>query len=120
MATNEAIKTLDSAQRGMGGNTGARPTTLGEQTSKVAEDVRELGNIALSGAGDALKSVKERGSEAVDMVRERGHEALEKGRERVGQAREGFEGYVAENPFKTVLIAAGIGALIGYSLRNRD
>lgn len=117
MATNEAIKNLDSAQRG---NLGNRATTLGEQASKVGEDVRELGNIALAGAGDAIKAVKERGSEAVEMVRERGQEALEKGRDRANQARDGFEGYVAENPFKTVLIAAGIGALIGYSLRSRD
>lgn len=86
-----------------------RPTTLGEQTSKVAEDVRELGHIALSGAGDAIQTVKERGSEM-----------LEKGKAKAESAREGFEGYVAENPFKTVLIAAGIGALIGYSLRRRD
>lgn len=87
---------------------GTRPT-LSEQTSKVAEDVRELGNIALGNAGDALHTMKERGSQA-----------LEKGKEKAGQAREGFEEYVAENPFKTVLIAAGIGALIGYGLRSRN
>jgi|GEM_PF-3400211 len=115
--TNEAMQNLESTSRS---HTGGRATTLGEQTSKVAEDVRELGSMALAGAGDAIKTVKERGSEAVDKVRERGQEALEKGRERMGEAREGFEGYVAENPFKTVLIAAGIGALIGYSLRSRE
>lgn len=89
-------------------NRGTR-ATLGEQTHKVAEDVRELGNIALGTAGEALNTVKERGSKA-----------LEKGKERAGEAREGFEEYVAENPFKTVLIAAGIGALIGYGLRSRN
>jgi len=112
-ATNESTHNIETATR-------ARSTTLGEQTGKIAEDVRELGNMALAGAGDALKTVKERGSETVERVRERGHEALEKGRERMSEARDGFEGYVMENPFKTVLIAAGIGALIGYSLRNRS
>jgi ElaB/YqjD/DUF883 family membrane-anchored ribosome-binding protein len=86
-----------------------RPTTLGEQTNKVAEEVRELGNVALSSASDAIQTVKDRGSEMI-----------EKGKAKAESAREGFEGYVAENPFKTVLIAAGIGALIGYSLRRRD
>lgn len=115
--TNETIQNLDSATRS---HTGGRAHTLGEQTGKVADEVRELGNMALAGAGEALKNVKERGSEAVEKARERGSEALEKGRERMSEARDGFEGYVSENPFKTVLIAAGIGALIGYSLRNRN
>lgn len=86
--------------------------TLGEQTSKVAEDVRELGHIALAGAGEALQSVKE-------SARDKGQQLLEKGKEKVETARDGFEGYVSENPFKAVLIAAGVGALIGYSLRSR-
>jgi ElaB/YqjD/DUF883 family membrane-anchored ribosome-binding protein len=94
--------------------------TLGEQTHKVAEDVRELGNIALSGASDALHTVRERGAEVVEHARERGGELLEKGREKAVTARDGFETYVADNPFKAVLIAAGVGALIGYSLRNRN
>ena len=92
--------------------TGATTRSLSEQTSKVAEDVRELGHIALTGAGDALHSVKE-------SVKERGSELLEKGKHKAEVAREGFEGYVAENPFKSMLIAAGIGALIGYSLRSK-
>jgi ElaB/YqjD/DUF883 family membrane-anchored ribosome-binding protein len=99
---------------------GNRATTFGEQTSKVAEDVRELGNIALSGAGDAIQSVKERGNEVIENARERGQQLLEKGKTKAVNARDGFEGYVAENPFKAVLIAAGIGALIGFSLRSRN
>jgi ElaB/YqjD/DUF883 family membrane-anchored ribosome-binding protein len=89
-------------------NAGNRKT-LGEQTSKVAEDVRELGNMAFAGAGEAL-----------DHARERGKNLLERGKDKAVQARDGFEDYVAEHPFKSVLIAAGIGALIGYSLRNRS
>lgn len=82
--------------------------TLGEQSARVVADVRELGNIALSGAGDALQSVKERGNEL-----------LEQGREKYDDAKDGFERYVSDNPFKSVLIAAGVGVLIGYALRSR-
>jgi ElaB/YqjD/DUF883 family membrane-anchored ribosome-binding protein len=98
---------------------GDHTATFGEQTKRVTEDVRELGKMALTGAGDALNSVKERGSEAIEHARERGGELLEQGREKLEGARDGFEEYVAENPFKAVLIAAGIGALIGYGLRGR-
>jgi ElaB/YqjD/DUF883 family membrane-anchored ribosome-binding protein len=109
-ATQESSTNPISNQRT---GSGGRPTTLSEQTSKVAEDVRELGHIALSGAGDALHSVKERGTEMLEK-------GLEKGKAKAEDARASFEGYVAENPFKSVLIAAGIGALIGYSLRRRE
>ena len=97
-----------------------RAKTLGEQTGKVVEDVRELGSLALSGAGDLLESAKERGGAVVDSARQRGREVIDSGRTRLADARDGFESYVSENPFKAVLIAAGIGALIGYSLRNRN
>jgi len=115
MATHEMTGNRSGGSRMESPN---RPT-IAEQTSKVAEDVRELGNIALAGAGEALQSVKERGSEALERAKEKGHDLLEKGRERVNRTRDGFEDYVAEHPFKSVLIAAGVGALIGYSLSLR-
>ena len=90
-----------------------RAPTLGEQSKKVAEDVRELGSLAVAGASDALQAVKERGSQALEAARERGKAGVER-------ARDGFEGYVSENPFKSILIAVGVGALLGYSLRSRN
>jgi len=94
--------------------------TLGEQTKRVTDDVRELGKMAISSASDALNDVKERGSEMVEHARERGSELLHDGREKLEGARDGFEEYVAENPFKSVLIAAGVGALIGFAMRGRS
>jgi ElaB/YqjD/DUF883 family membrane-anchored ribosome-binding protein len=102
-STPDSVHTIPSQARS---NVGTR--SIGEQTSKVAEDVRELGHIALTGAGEAIQSVKDKGSAALDM-----------GREKASAAREGFEGYVAENPFKSVLMAAGVGALLGYALRSK-
>jgi ElaB/YqjD/DUF883 family membrane-anchored ribosome-binding protein len=97
-----------------------RTTSFGEQTRKVADDVRELGSMAVTGAGEALQSLKERGSEAVEGARERAHDTLEQGKQQLVKARDGFEGYVTENPFKSILIAAGVGALLGYTLRSRN
>jgi ElaB/YqjD/DUF883 family membrane-anchored ribosome-binding protein len=99
---------------------GERTQTLSEQSRKVAEDVRELGNIAVAGAGEALQSLKERGAEAVEGVRDHAQKSLEQGKKQLGKARDGFEDYVAENPFKSILIAVGVGTLLGYSLRSRN
>lgn len=79
-----------------------RAQSLIEQSQKVADDVRELGSIAVGSASDALQAVGERGKAGVV------------------KARDGIEGYVAENPFKALLIAAGVGALLGYSLSRRS
>ncbi len=102
------------------GRAAQQARTMGEQTGKIAADVRELGSMAIGSASEALESVKERGAEVLENVKERGGEVLEDTRERLGRAKDGFGDYVAENPFKSVLIAAGIGALIGYSLRSRN
>jgi ElaB/YqjD/DUF883 family membrane-anchored ribosome-binding protein len=83
-------------------------STLGEQSGRVAAEARELGHMALASAGDALKHAKERGTDLLDS-----------GRVRLEDAKDGFGRYVGENPFKSVLIAAGVGALIGIMLRSR-
>lgn len=90
-----------------------RAQTLGDQSRKVADEVRELGSMAVAGASEALQAVKERGSQAFDTARERSKVGIEK-------ARDGFEGYVSENPFKAILMAVGVGALLGYGLRSRN
>jgi ElaB/YqjD/DUF883 family membrane-anchored ribosome-binding protein len=115
MASNDSIL---QPQAGRSQQQHAR--TMGEQTGKIAADVRELGSMALGSATEALENVKARGSEVLENVKERGGEVLSETRERVTRAKDGFGDYVAENPFKPVLIAAGIGALIGYGLRNRN
>lgn len=75
--------------------------TLTEQSNKILEDVRELKSIALSTAGDAIGGVRERGTAVL------------------GRRRDDFDHYVAENPLRAILVAAGIAALIGYCMRGR-
>lgn len=115
MATpNELQPHVPSTSRS---STGNRGPSLGEQTGKVADDVRELGHLALAGAGEAIQHAKERGNEALGSARERGEELLEKGRERMTKSGESLESYIIEHPFKSVLLAAGIGLLFGYMRR---
>ena len=82
--------------------------TLGEQSHRVLDEVKELGNTALASASDAAS-----------RLRERGAAALESGKERAVEAKGQFDTVVSDNPVKSVLIALGIGAAIGYALRRR-
>jgi ElaB/YqjD/DUF883 family membrane-anchored ribosome-binding protein len=83
--------------------------SFGEQSSRVAEEVQELGRVALSSAGEAAANLKEKGQSA-----------LEVGREKAKMAKGKFDDVVSENPMKSVLIALGVGVVLGYALRRRS
>lgn len=95
-----------------------------DQVRETAENVRDR----LSDAGAQLR---ERSSEAVDTLRGAGSEArrvaqeqmghfrdtaseyLDQGRERAKQLSENMESQIIEMPFRSVLIAAGVGFVLG-------
>ncbi len=82
--------------------------TFGEQSGRVAEEVQELGRVALANAGEAASTLKEKGQSA-----------LEAGREKAKTAKSKFDDVVSEHPMKSVLIAVGVGVVLGYALQRR-
>jgi|SRR4051812_25402643 ElaB/YqjD/DUF883 family membrane-anchored ribosome-binding protein len=82
--------------------------SFGEQSSRVAEEVQELGRVALANAGEAASHLKERGQAA-----------METGREKAKDAKNKLDDIVMEHPMKSVLIAVGVGVVLGYALRSR-
>jgi len=90
-----------------GNRSGAR--SFGEQSTRVAEEVQELGRVALTSAGEAATTLKAKGQHA-----------LEAGREKAKNAKSQFDDVVAEHPLKSVLIALGVGVALGYALRRRS
>jgi ElaB/YqjD/DUF883 family membrane-anchored ribosome-binding protein len=95
-----------------GSNAAARTTTsrdttlesLAEESSKIIDDASELGRRAMSTAGHAVKG-----------LRDEGQAALESGRKKALRYKDRFDGLVSENPAKSVLIALGVGALLGFT-----
>jgi ElaB/YqjD/DUF883 family membrane-anchored ribosome-binding protein len=75
---------------------------LGAQAKKVTEDIQELGGIA----GEAAQ-------EKLGQLRETASDRYEEGREKVQQVERTFEQYVQEHPVKSLLIAAGVGLVLG-------
>ena len=71
-------------------------------TQTVKEDLKELGGRASEMAQEKLEQVKA-GAE----------EWVQEGRERVEQMEESLERYIAEHPIKSMLIAAGVGLIVG-------
>ncbi len=67
-----------------------------------------------------ISGIRQRTHESVDKImdkaesmRENGEEAMDNLKEKVVMTRENVDGYIRKNPEKSVLIAAGIGAVAG-------
>ena len=58
-------------------------------------------------------------SEAASDLRSGVGEYLSKGKERLVEMQEGFEGQVQEHPIRSILIAAGVGIVIGALICRR-
>ncbi len=74
--------------------------TFGDQSRKILDDVQELGGIA----ADNLKS--------------QGAELLDGGRDRFKKAQRNLERYIGAHPMKSMLMAIGVGALVGFFVKR--
>ena len=83
--------------------------SFAEQSGRVVEEVRELGRVAVANAGDAASN-----------LREKGKHALEAGVKGARKVTGRIDDIITENPWKSVLISLGVGAIIGYALRRRS
>jgi len=82
---------------------------LSAQSGRVADEVRELGRVAVAEAAHAAAH-----------LREKGKHALGTGVKRARKAKVRFDELIAENPVKSLLIALGAGALLGFILRRKS
>ncbi len=80
----------------------------GSTANEVKEELAEAGAHAKA----AAKKTKE-------VVQEAGRDVYASGREQVQSAQGALETYVKDQPIKTVLIAAGVGLLLGSILARR-
>jgi ElaB/YqjD/DUF883 family membrane-anchored ribosome-binding protein len=62
--------------------------------------------------------LKEAAADVAHTVRDRAGDYIEAGRAKARDWEEGVEGYVQEKPLQSLMIAAGIGLLIGLLWRR--
>ena len=87
-------------QGGMGG--GGATEQLRDTASQVAGQVRDM-------AGQVRDSAREQ----YEHLRDTAGEYYDQGREKAQQWQQGIEQYVQDQPVKALLIAAGVGVLLG-------
>jgi ElaB/YqjD/DUF883 family membrane-anchored ribosome-binding protein len=83
-------------------NQGSATDQLRDKATDVADKVRDIGNQATQAA-----------QEQFSHLRENANEYFDQGREKAQQWQHELEEYVHEQPLKALLIAAGIGVVLG-------
>ena len=75
---------------------------LRESAQQVRENLRDLGS-----------QVRDSATQQYEQLRDQASEYYERGRERAMEMEQSLEQYVQEKPIQSLLIAAGIGMLLG-------
>jgi ElaB/YqjD/DUF883 family membrane-anchored ribosome-binding protein len=79
-----------------------------EQAQQVGQNLRDLGG-----------QVRDAAREKYQQLSEQAQEYYQHGRQKAQEWEEGLESYIQEKPLQAVLIAAGIGVLIGLLWKRR-
>jgi len=101
-------------------------STSGNRSGARAQDegtLQDSLSAAAQAAKDAASDVVERGraaaSDLVDRGRAAASDMVDRGRESVDHARERLSDRVRERPLTSVLVAGGIGLLVGMLIARR-
>lgn len=75
---------------------------LRESAKEVKENLRELGS-----------QVRDTATQQYEQLREQASDYYQQGRDRAMEMEQSLEQYVQEKPIQSLLIAAGVGVLLG-------
>ncbi len=84
------------------GQAGQEQTNLSETAANVSQNLRDMGT-----------QVRDVASEKYDQLRSQASDYYQQGRERATEWEQSLETYVHEKPIQAVMMAAGIGVLLG-------
>lgn len=75
---------------------------LADTASQVGQNIRDMGN-----------QVRDMASTGYQQLRDQASSYYEEGRQRAADWEQGVESYIQEKPLQSVMIAAGVGVLLG-------
>ena len=93
---------MENQMEGQSGGQGAAGN-LKESAAQVGENIRNIGS-----------QVRDQATQQYDQLREQAGEYYEQGRQRAMEMEQNLEQYVQEKPIQALLMAAGVGLLLGF------
>jgi ElaB/YqjD/DUF883 family membrane-anchored ribosome-binding protein len=84
------------------GNPSGQGQGVAEQAQQVGQNLRELGG-----------QVRDQAREKYNELSDQAQQYYEQGRRKAEEIEKGLEAYIQEKPLQAVLIAAGVGVLLG-------
>ncbi|HEV8604173.1 MAG TPA: hypothetical protein VGQ99_02330 [Tepidisphaeraceae bacterium] len=97
-----------------GGSQAGAIGQIKDKAQEAKEKLREMG----SAASEQVNQLKESANEYYQQGREKAQEYYEQGRQKAMEMEQNLEAYVREQPLKAVMIAAGVGLLLGILWRR--
>jgi ElaB/YqjD/DUF883 family membrane-anchored ribosome-binding protein len=94
------------------------PSTAGG-THRPQDQAREKASELKAQASEMAARAKEAAQETLGELKESATEYVERGRERVSELGDTIESRIREQPMKAVLIAAGVGFVLGMCWTRR-
>ena len=86
----------------MSGGGGGGATNIRDTAQQVQQNIRDMGG-----------QVRDAATEQYNNLRNQATQYFEEGRERAQEWEQSIEQYVHEKPIQSILIAAGVGMLLG-------
>ena len=90
----------------------------GSQQGGAGEQMRNTAAQVQQNLRDMGSQVRDAAEEKFNNLRDQAAEYYDQGRERAQEWEQNLESYVQDQPIKSLLIAAGVGALLGFLWRR--
>src|SRR4051812_19421744 len=93
---------MNESTGGAGDTTSTGGQSLKDSAGQVSQSLRDMGG-----------QVRDQAGEKYNQLREQAADYYQQGRQRAEEWEQGLEQYVQEKPIQSLLIAAGVGMLLG-------
>jgi ElaB/YqjD/DUF883 family membrane-anchored ribosome-binding protein len=88
-------------------------------TAAATEDLKDKANRLKDHVGRTATLAKDVACEGIKSAKDSASAMYQAGVDQAGKMKDSTVGFVRENPFKTVVLAAGVGAIVGLLLARR-
>lgn len=97
----------------------AKSNESSQGAADALNDIRNSAKQVKENLADLGGQVRDTATEQFDQLRGQAHDYYDQGRQRALDMEQNLEQYVQEKPIQALLIAAGVGVVLGWMWKRR-